>query len=156
VLHTYPSKVFLNKWKEASKFIIKKEGKLSCPLCLLAVKQIYNVIKDNKTEVLICFLSCNDYICLYNLFDEILMLQAYIGAELDKVCNLLSHILTDKCIDFVKSYSKKLAEMLADLSPLKVCIHLHLCDGTKDPGPKSNNIAKKNGEICELFPEVHI
>jgi len=84
------------------------------------------------------------------------MLQAYNEAELDKVCNLLPHIFTDKCIDFVKSYSKKLAKMLADLSPLKVCIHLHLCDGTKDPSPKRNNIIEKDGEICELFPKVHI
>jgi len=84
------------------------------------------------------------------------MLQAYIETELDKVCNLLPHILTNKCIDFVKSYTKKLAEMLADLSPLKVCIHLHLCDRTKDPDPKRNNIAETDGEICELFPKVHI
>jgi len=50
--------------------------------------------------------------------------------------------------------------MLADLSPLKVCIHLHLCDGTKGHGRKCNllkrNIAEKDGEICKSFPQVHI
>jgi len=97
-------------------------------------------------------LSCNDYICLYNLFDEVLMLQANIEAVLYKICNNLPHVLIDKCTDFVTSYSKKFAELLADLSPLKVCIYLHLCD----PGPKLNNITEKDEEICELFLKVHI
>jgi len=83
------------------------------------------------------------------------MLQAYIYymvAVLYKICNNLHHVLTDKCTDFVKSYSKKLAEMLAQLFPSEVCNYLHLCN----PGPKRNNIVEKNGEICELFPKVHI
>jgi len=69
-----------------------------------------------------------------------------------KVCNDLPHVLTDKCIDFVETYSEKLSEMFLDLSPLKVCIHLRLCD----PHPKRNNITEKDGEICELFLKVHI
>jgi len=86
------------------------------------------------------------------------MFQANIEAELDKLCNHLPRSLTDQCTDFVKSYSKELVEMLlADLSPQEVCAYLHLCDPTKDPGPKRNNIfAEKDGEICELFLKGHI
>jgi len=56
MLHICPSEAVLNTWEKASKFIIKKGDKLSCPLCLRAVRPIYNVIKDNKTEVLVCFI----------------------------------------------------------------------------------------------------
>jgi len=85
------------------------------------------------------------------------MFQANIEVELDKLCNHLPRSLTDQCTDFVKSYNKELVEMLlADLSPQEVCAYLHLCNSIKDPGPKRNNIAEKDGEICELFPKVHI
>jgi len=78
------------------------------------------------------------------------MLQANIEAELDKLCNHLPRSLTDQCTDFVKSYSKELVEMLlADLSPQEVCVYLHLCDSTKDPGPKHIDIVDKDKEICE-------
>jgi len=83
------------------------------------------------------------------------MLQAYIEDVMHKVCNYLPHILTDRCTDIVK-YSKKLVKMLPYMSPLKICIYLHLCDRLKDPGPKRNNIAEKNGEICKLFLKVYI
>jgi len=56
MLHICPSEALLNMWEKASKFITKEEDKPSCPLCLLAVTQIYDVIKDNKTEVLVCFI----------------------------------------------------------------------------------------------------
>lgn len=57
-----PSEEMLNMWKKIPKsFIItsKIQDKPSCPLCLLAVTQIYNVIKNNKTEVLVyCLPHC--------------------------------------------------------------------------------------------------
>jgi len=56
MLHICPSEALLNMWEKASKFVTKEENKPNCPLCLLAVTQIYNVIKDNKTEVLVCFI----------------------------------------------------------------------------------------------------
>jgi len=80
------------------------------------------------------------------------MLQANIEAVLYKICNRLPHVLTDKCTNFVTSYSEKFALILARLSPRTVCIHLHLCD----PSLKPNNIAEKDEEICELFLKVHI
>jgi len=55
MLHICPSEALLSMWEKASKFITK-EDKPSCGLCLLATMQIYNVIKDIKTEVLVCFI----------------------------------------------------------------------------------------------------
>jgi saposin len=53
-----PSEALLNMWQKIPKefTITKVEDKPSCPLCLLAVTQVYDVIKDNKTEVLVCYL----------------------------------------------------------------------------------------------------
>lgn len=85
------------------------------------------------------------------------MLQANIEEELNKLCSHLPRSLTDQCTDFVKTYSKELVEMLlADLSPQEVCAYLHLCDPTKDPGPKHISNVEKDEEICEFFLKVHI
>lgn len=125
MLHICPSAELLDMWQKVPKQLIvtQEKDKPGCPFCLLAVTQIYNVIKDNKTE-------------------------ASIVAELDKLCSHLPRSLTDQCIDFVDTYSKELVEMLlADLSPQEVCTYLKLCDATKDVGPKRNNIVGKDGEI---------
>lgn len=55
-----PSETLLDMLKKVPKdfTITKEQDKPGCPLCLLAVTQIYNVIKDNKTEVVVHRLSC--------------------------------------------------------------------------------------------------
>lgn len=70
MIHICPSEALLNIWEKIpKKFIIKNEqDKPSCPLCLLAVSQIYNVIKDNKTQVLSAvyyIMSIFDYIIYF-------------------------------------------------------------------------------------------
>ncbi|KMQ91333.1 proactivator polypeptide, partial [Lasius niger] len=128
MIHICQSKAFFDTLEKIPKSFVLTEiqeiqDKPSCPLCLLAVKQIYDVVKDNKTE-------------------------ASIEAELDKLCDHLPRSLTDQCTDFVKAYSKELVEMLlADLTPSEVCVYLKLCDQTKDPGPKHNYIIQKDNEI---------
>jgi len=54
MIHICPSEELLNLWEKIPKHftITSEQDKPSCPFCLLAVTQIYNVIKDNKTEVL--------------------------------------------------------------------------------------------------------
>ncbi|KAL6260537.1 hypothetical protein P5V15_008060 [Pogonomyrmex californicus] len=136
MIHICPSEALLNMWEKIPKdfTLTKVEDKSNCPLCLLAVTQIYDVIKNNRTE-------------------------ANIEAELDKLCNHLPHSLIEQCTDFVKSYSKELVEMLlADLSPQEVCAYLHLCDPTKDPGPKFNYIDKDGEILTNEIPEypLHI
>ncbi|XP_011875606.1 PREDICTED: proactivator polypeptide isoform X2 [Vollenhovia emeryi] len=120
-----PSEAILDAWEKIPKqFMLQNaRDKPTCPLCLLAVTQIYNSIKDEKTE-------------------------ANIEAALDKLCSHLPRSLIEQCTDFVKSYSKELVEMmLADLTPQEVCDYIHLCNDTKDVGPRPINIAEKDGEI---------
>ena len=54
MIHLCPSAELLESWKQIPKeFVIesKVEDKPNCPLCLFGVTQLYNAIKDNKTEV---------------------------------------------------------------------------------------------------------
>lgn len=59
MIHICPSEAFFDKLEKIPKsFIIQEvQDKPGCPLCLLAVTQIYNAVKNNKTEVLVCHLS---------------------------------------------------------------------------------------------------
>ena len=54
-MHVCPSEDFMRAWEQIPKTLMMKsevEDKPSCPLCLLAVGQLYNVIKNDKTEVM--------------------------------------------------------------------------------------------------------
>ncbi|KAI4487508.1 hypothetical protein M0804_005657 [Polistes exclamans] len=119
-----PSEELIEIWNEAPKgYIIETHDKPSCPLCLLAVTQIYNAIKDNKTEM-------------------------KIKDELNKLCNHLPNTLIDQCTDFVKEYSTELVEMLlADLTPQEICVYIKLCNPQEDPGPRNFFLTDKDGEI---------
>lgn len=54
MIHVCPSQEQMDFWEKIpSEMVLKSnvEEKPSCPLCLLALEQIYNTIKNNKTEV---------------------------------------------------------------------------------------------------------
>jgi saposin len=55
MIHACPSEAFLDILKKIPKdFTIEEaQDKPNCPLCLFAVTQVYDVIKNNKTEVLL-------------------------------------------------------------------------------------------------------
>ena len=62
MIHICPSQDVMDLWEKIpSDMTIKTEvgveDKPSCPLCLLAVTQIYNAIKDDKTEVIYLFIE---------------------------------------------------------------------------------------------------
>ncbi|XP_043672943.1 prosaposin [Vespula pensylvanica] len=124
MIHVCPSEELIEVWNKAPKgYIIETHDKPSCPLCLLALTQIYDAIKDNKTEV-------------------------KIKDELDKLCSHLPNTLIDQCADFVKEYSKELIEMLlADLTPKEICVYIKLCNPEEDPGPRNFFLTNKDGEI---------
>ncbi|XP_029033068.1 prosaposin [Osmia bicornis bicornis] len=126
MLRLCPSERLMKLWESVpAKFVLEEEqkDKPSCPLCLLAVTQIYNVIKNNKTE-------------------------ANIEDQLNKLCFHLPESLSEQCIDFVKGYSKELIELLlADLTPQEVCVYIKLCDDTKNTGPRDEFVTDKDGEI---------
>ncbi|OAD53035.1 Proactivator polypeptide [Eufriesea mexicana] len=123
-----PSKVseeLMKFWANVpAKYMLEeKKAKPNCPLCLLAVTQIYEVIKKNRT-------------------------QENIEHELEKLCTHFPHSLSGECSDLVKNYSKEIIELLlADLTPQEVCVYIKLCDATNNPSPSDGFITDKNGEI---------
>ncbi|XP_014225050.1 uncharacterized protein LOC106651173 [Trichogramma pretiosum] len=127
MIHLCPSQQLLESWKQIPKeHVIEhpKEDKPNCPLCLFGVTQLYNVIKDNKTE-------------------------ESIESALDKLCVHLPNSLIDQCESMVKTYSKQIIEMiLADLTPQEVCVYLKLCDDNKEEETLISFIPiDQNGEI---------
>ncbi|XP_017889282.1 prosaposin [Ceratina calcarata] len=123
MLHLCPSDRLMELWKKVpQKYLVEeKQHKPSCPLCLLAVTQIYDVIKNNKTE-------------------------ANIETQLDKLCLHLPNSLVEECKDLVKGYSKELIELLlADATPQEVCVFIKLCDGQDHE--EFGEFLTKNGEI---------
>ncbi|XP_058789461.1 uncharacterized protein LOC131663220 isoform X2 [Phymastichus coffea] len=128
MIHLCPSTQLLEALKmipEEHVIKTKVEDKPNCPLCLFGVTQLYNAIKDNKTE-------------------------ASIEAALEKLCTHLPKSLLDQCDVFVQNYSKQIIEMiLADLTPQEVCVYLQLCDAEKgDVEPEITIFPlDKNGEI---------
>jgi len=82
----------------------KETDKPGCPLCLLAIQEVTNTLKDNKTE-------------------------ENIRNALENLCSHLSKSLAQDCKVFVDAYSKELVDMLVeDLSPQEVCERLKLCN----------------------------
>lgn len=125
MLHLCPGKRLMELWQSVpSKYMMKeKKDKPSCPLCLLAISQIYEVIKNNKTE-------------------------ANIQQQLDKLCLHLPGGLVEECTELVKGYTKELIELLlADLTPQEICVYIKLCNTDKNPSSRSEFVTDKNGEI---------
>lgn len=85
----------------------KVDDKPGCPLCLLAVTQLENIVKDNKTE-------------------------ESVKAALESLCSHLPKSLIGECDNFVEVYSKQLVDTLvADFSPQEVCVYINLCSANK-------------------------
>lgn len=79
------------------------KNKPTCPLCLLAVAQLEETVKNHRTK-------------------------ENIQKALDKLCSHLSPKLKNECTDFVETYSSELVEMLvSDFTPQEICVYLKLC-----------------------------
>lgn len=127
MIHLCPSEQLLEAWQQIPKEHVietKVEDKPNCPLCLFGVTQLYNAIKDNKTE-------------------------ASLEAAMEKLCTHLPKSLVDQCNVLVRNYSKQIIEMiLADLTPQEVCVYLQLCDPEKRIEPEITFFPlDKSGEI---------
>ncbi|XP_043251001.1 uncharacterized protein LOC122396524 isoform X5 [Colletes gigas] len=125
MLRLCPTNELMQIWDSIpAKYMLEEtKKKPGCPLCLLAITQIYNVIKNDKTE-------------------------KNIESALDKLCITLPRSLSEECQDLVKGYSKEIVELLiADLTPQEICVYIKMCDDTKDVGPKNTFITDENGEI---------
>lgn len=79
------------------------KDKPTCPLCLFAVTQLEESIKNDRTK-------------------------ENIKQALSKLCSHLSPKLKLECNDFVETYSSELVEMLvSDFTPQEICVYLKLC-----------------------------
>lgn len=79
------------------------KDKPTCPLCLFAVTQLEETIKNDRTK-------------------------ENIKQALSKLCSHLSPKLKMECTDFVDTYSNELVEMLvSDFTPQEICVYLKLC-----------------------------
>ncbi|XP_058444014.1 uncharacterized protein LOC131425826 isoform X2 [Malaya genurostris] len=79
------------------------KDKPTCPLCLFAVTQLEENIKNDRTK-------------------------ENIKQALSKLCSHLSPKLKLECTDFVDTYSSELVEMLvSDFTPQEICVYLKLC-----------------------------
>uniref|UniRef100_A0A8D8AVK0 Prosaposin n=1 Tax=Culex pipiens TaxID=7175 RepID=A0A8D8AVK0_CULPI len=79
------------------------QDKPTCPLCLFAVSQLEESIKNDRTK-------------------------ENVKQALDKLCSHLSSKLKLECTDFVETYSAELIEMLvSDFTPQEICVYLKLC-----------------------------
>lgn len=76
--------------------------------------------------------------------------QANIQKQLDKLCSHLPKSLDSQCTEFVKSYSKELIEKLIDdMSPAEVCASIKLCDNQQEVEPPGRFLTDKDGEISK-------
>ncbi|XP_043267105.1 prosaposin [Venturia canescens] len=126
MIYVCPSNEFMEAWEKIPKDLMIKsevEEKQSCPLCLLAVTQLEEMVKNEKTE-------------------------ENIEKALEKLCMHLPKSLITDCNGLVQQYSQQVIEMLvADFSPQEVCVALKLCDPKKNPGTQYLTPVGKDGEI---------
>ncbi|GJQ68926.1 Sap-r [Trypoxylus dichotomus] len=86
-------------------------GTDSCPLCLFAVTELEEMVKNENTE-------------------------ANIRKALDSLCSHLSGSIALECQDFVNTYADSLINMLVDdLKPQQVCVYIKLCNTTLPSKP---------------------
>lgn len=91
-------------------FMQAKPEKPNCPLCLLAVTKLEEVVTNKHSKQ-----SIRD--------------------ALASLCNHLSGSIKAECVDFVNTYSDELVEMLfTDFTPQEICVYLKLCTD-KTPAP---------------------
>lgn len=82
---------------------IKSNSNSTCPMCLFAVQQAQELIRDDKSK-------------------------KNIKTVLDTLCSHLSGKIKNECVDFVETYSNELIDMLiTDFTPQQVCVYLKLC-----------------------------
>ncbi|XP_014208799.1 uncharacterized protein LOC106639616 [Copidosoma floridanum] len=113
MIHVCPSAQLLESYKKMeSQNIANNYGeKPNCPLCLLGITQLENVIKNNKTK-------------------------ETIEGALKNLCTHLSKSLVDQCENFVHEYSAYIIDaMIADFTPTEVCVYLKICESSQDVKP---------------------
>lgn len=85
----------------------KNSGTEKCPLCLFAVQEAVNLLKNDKST-------------------------ENIKRTLKGLCSHLTNKLQPECRDFVETYTAELLKMLADdFTPQQICVYLKVCTDAK-------------------------
>lgn len=113
----------------------KEENKPKCPLCVLIIKQVQDIIDSSNSKTTV-------------------------KQALDKVCYMLPVKLQLECIDFIESYSGELIDKLVtNFSPKELCGSLKLCSVAEQDDmdvirvgiEKLDQIPYVTGDISEYF-----
>lgn len=106
--------------------LVDNSDKPKCPLCLLAVSDLQQRIKSDKSK------------------DNI-------RNALKNLCSHLTQKLRVECDDFVETYTNELVEMLiTDFTPEQICVYLKICTGAKDTTEFADErtiVDNENGDI---------
>lgn len=107
----------------------KNSGTDRCPLCLLAVQAVKDILQSDTSR------------------DKII-------ETLDGLCTHLPQKLQNECTDFIETYTTELVRMLAtDFTTQEICENLKLCNNTPPPNADRhidfNDIAI-GGDISKL------
>ncbi|XP_053307225.1 prosaposin [Spea bombifrons] len=116
-----PAKEIIPAAKLQPAIQIKQEASFEtnpiCELCQIMVQELESLLEDERTE-------------------------ESIEKALEKVCNIIPHKYTQKCKDFVETYSKAIISLLEqEVNPKMICSILGVCS------------AREHAKIVKLNPE---
>ncbi|KAM9325222.1 prosaposin isoform 2-T2 [Gastrophryne carolinensis] len=96
-----------------------------CELCQIVVKQVEELLENNRTET-------------------------RIKEALEKVCHILPSKYREKCVDFVDTYCAVIIELLKqEATPKVVCLALGCCN-TRAPQPVNLRSEKAQSQVCDV------
>ncbi|XP_072347983.1 prosaposin isoform X2 [Scyliorhinus torazame] len=102
-----------------------------CVICEFAMRQIENLLQQNRTEEMIV-------------------------NAVEKVCSILPTTVKSECRDFVEQYGQAVVELLAqELDPAFVCTAIGLCKKTERVAiEKVKPKQQKAGPLCEVCQQM--
>ncbi|XP_036079718.1 prosaposin isoform X2 [Rousettus aegyptiacus] len=109
---------------------VQAKSNIYCELCEYVVKEVVQMIDNNKTE------------------EEIIH-------ALDQVCSKLPASMSEECQEVVDTYgSSILSILLQEATPELVCSMLHLCTSQGLPALTAHVTQKKDGGFCEVCKKL--
>ncbi|XP_024053919.2 prosaposin isoform X1 [Terrapene carolina triunguis] len=135
LLTLVPAKVMhevkMESVEEMQKNLVQAETFSVCDICETMVKEVTNLLENNRTEEEIVF-------------------------EMEKLCLVFPQSIKDQCKDFVETYGKAVIDMLLEAtSPETVCIMLKCCTSRK-PSPEVRIASEplQAGDFCDVCKMV--
>uniref|UniRef100_A0A8C4Y5X7 Prosaposin n=1 Tax=Gopherus evgoodei TaxID=1825980 RepID=A0A8C4Y5X7_9SAUR len=117
--------------EEMQKNLVQTETFSICDICETMVKEVTNLLENNRTEEEIVF-------------------------EMEKLCSVFPQSIKDQCKDFVEIYGKAVIDMLLEATSAEtVCIMLKCCTSRK-PSPEVRTASEplQAGDFCDVCKMV--